>query len=150
MKNKLNQVLKNTRAKKEMSLREFSEYLGISHTYLDKLEKGVSNRNGNDIAPTIETLSKIADSLDIPLVEFMWQCGYFDTDTVKVSESELLEENALELKKYISEIKAKILSAKKVTYNNIVVKEIDLIVITETLEVGVEIILRKYQNKLNI
>ena len=143
MKDKLSQVLKKSRAKKDMSLREFSNYLGISHTYLDKLEKGIGNRDGNNIAPTVETLSKIADGLGIPLVDFMWQCGYFGSNSLKVSDTRLVESNEIELKQIVNDVKITLLSANKVTYNNTVVNEIDLIVIIKTLELGLEIMFRK-------
>ena len=38
MVNNLGQYLQNERNKRNMSLREFSKYLGISHSYLNKLE----------------------------------------------------------------------------------------------------------------
>ena len=39
MENTLGKYLHSERTKRNMSLREFSELLGISHTYLNKLEK---------------------------------------------------------------------------------------------------------------
>ena len=40
MENTLGKYLHEEREKRNMSLREFSELLGISHTYLKKLETG--------------------------------------------------------------------------------------------------------------
>lgn len=143
MRDKLSQVLKSNRSKKDMSLREFSNYLGISHTYLDKLEKGIGSREGNNIAPTVETLSKIADGLGIPLVDFMWQCGYFGSSSLKVSDNRLSENNEIDLKQLFNEVKVNLLSANKVTYNNAVINDVDLLVIIETLELGLEIMFRR-------
>ena len=54
MVNNLGQYLQNERNKRNMSLREFSKYLGISHSYLNKLENGVDSRTGKPVSPTIE------------------------------------------------------------------------------------------------
>ena len=142
MTNKLGEVLKNMRTKKSMSLREFSEYLGISHTYLSKLEKGMGTRADSDISPTIETLTKIATGLNIPLADFMYQCGYFDCDILKTYREESSKNKELELKQYIQKIKSDILYSEKVTYNSVSISDIDLRVITETLEIGLDIILK--------
>jgi len=58
-------------------LREFSEALGISHAYLNKLERGTDPRTGKPITPTVETLTKIAEGLNMSLKKFMTMCGYF-------------------------------------------------------------------------
>ena len=54
MENTLGKYLHNEREKRNMSLREFSELLGISHTYLNKLENNeesvIKNTTMNSIA----------------------------------------------------------------------------------------------------
>jgi len=54
--------------------------LGISHAYLNKLEKGRDVRTGKPITPTIETLVKISEGLKIPTKKFMNICGYFENN----------------------------------------------------------------------
>ncbi len=44
----------------EKSIREAARGIGISHTYLDSLEKGYDPRTGKERKPTIEVISKIA------------------------------------------------------------------------------------------
>ena len=73
----LSDILKQFRQESGLSLREFSEILGISHAYLNKLEKGEDVRTGKPITPTIETLVKISEGLNIPTKKFMNMCGYF-------------------------------------------------------------------------
>lgn len=65
MENKLGNFLKEKRG--EMSLRDFSNKLDISHTYLDSLEKGYDSRNKKPVRITVDTLSKIAKALNEPL-----------------------------------------------------------------------------------
>ena len=76
----LSALLKRKRSESKMSLREFSEYLGISHAYLDKLEKGVDPRSGKAVTPTIDTLAKIADALHLSAKDFLALCGYADKE----------------------------------------------------------------------
>lgn len=65
MENRLGNFLKEKRG--EMSLRDFSNKLDISHTYLDSLEKGYDSRNKKPVRITVDTLSKIAKALNEPL-----------------------------------------------------------------------------------
>lgn len=74
--NELGKMLRELREEKRMSLREFSERLGISHAYLNKLEIGKDSRTGKEITPTIETLTKLAEGLGMSTKEFLTRCGY--------------------------------------------------------------------------
>lgn len=80
MENKLGEYLKSEREKRKMSLRDFSELLGISHTYLKKLETGCNPTTGKPVSPTIETLSEISKSLNIPLEYLLKVAGYVKDD----------------------------------------------------------------------
>jgi len=136
MTNNLGQVLKDIRKEKNMSLREFSEYLSISHTYLSKLEKSTGIDSPGDTSPTISTLSKIAGALDIELMDFMYDCGYF-------SEKKVLKSNQIDLKQYIKQIESDLLSIPNVMYDGELVDNTDLNMLIAGLEVGLHIILRK-------
>ena len=74
----LSKFLKETANEKQLSLRDFAKILGISHAYVDKLMAGVDPRTKRPVSPTISTLLKIADALEIPRTEFLRQCGYLD------------------------------------------------------------------------
>lgn len=61
-----NELGKLLRAKRgEKSLREFAEFLGISHAYLDSLEKGFEPKTGKKINVGVDTLNKIASKLNL-------------------------------------------------------------------------------------
>ncbi|MCL2674041.1 MAG: helix-turn-helix domain-containing protein [Defluviitaleaceae bacterium] len=75
--NNLSDALKQLRIERGASLREFGDDLGISHAYLNKLERGTDPRTGKPITPTVETLTKIAEGLNMSLKKFMTMCGYF-------------------------------------------------------------------------
>lgn len=79
MGNKLGEYLRKERKANNMSLREFSEYLGISHTYLSKLENGVDPRTGKAVSPTIETLKQISKAMNISLEKLLSISGYINT-----------------------------------------------------------------------
>ena len=76
MVNNLGQYLQNERNKRNMSLREFSKYLGIIHSYLNKLENGVDSRTGKPVSPTIEMLNDISKSLHVSLEYLLEMAGY--------------------------------------------------------------------------
>jgi transcriptional regulator with XRE-family HTH domain len=59
------QFLKELRGKR--SLREIERLSGVSHVQLSNLEKGVDPRTGKKSEPSIETLTKLAKTYDIPL-----------------------------------------------------------------------------------
>lgn len=59
-----------------MSTREFAKFLGISHTYVANIESGVDPRSKKPIAPTIDVLQKIAQGLNMQLVELLQVSGY--------------------------------------------------------------------------
>ena len=76
--NKLGSFLKKVASEKQLSLRDFAKILGISHAYINKLMAGIDPCSKKRISPSIGILLKIADALEIPRIEFLWQCGYLD------------------------------------------------------------------------
>jgi transcriptional regulator with XRE-family HTH domain len=61
-----------------MSLREASEKIGISHTYLDTIEKGFDKRSGKQINPSPDTLRLISDAYKYSYVKLLRLAGYVD------------------------------------------------------------------------
>lgn len=80
MENTLGKYLHEEREKRNMSLREFSELLGISHTYLKKLETGCNPSTGKPVSPTIETLNEISKALHVSLEYLLEVSGYVKTN----------------------------------------------------------------------
>lgn len=80
--NTLGDLLKELRGKE--SLRDASKRIGISHTYLDTLEKGVDKRSGSFVKPTPETLKMIAEAYEYDYEELMVKTGYLEADDMKI------------------------------------------------------------------
>lgn len=59
-----------------MSVRKASEKIGISHTYLTALEKGVDTRGLPSIKPTPDTLRLISNAYDLSYDLLMEYCEY--------------------------------------------------------------------------
>lgn len=59
----------------DMSLRDFAEKCGISHTHLDSIEKGVDPRTGKPVSVTVETLKKIANAMGMTINDLLIQSG---------------------------------------------------------------------------
>lgn len=60
------------------SLREASKRIGISHTYLDTVEKGHDKRSGKPVKPTPETLKLISEAYNYSYNKLMILAGYID------------------------------------------------------------------------
>src|SRR5690625_144591 len=61
-----------------MSLREAREKIGISHTYLDTIEKGFDKRSGKPVNPSPETLRLIANAYNYSYEKLLKLAGYID------------------------------------------------------------------------
>jgi len=75
--NELGDLLKEHRKKKSKSIRAASEEIGISHTYLDSLEKGYDPRTKKERKPTPDVLKKIAKYYHVPYITLLRISGYF-------------------------------------------------------------------------
>lgn len=72
----LARLLSERRKADRLSLRETAQLIGISHGYLDKLEKGVDSRTGTKNNPTPETLQMIASAYHWDYQYLLKICGY--------------------------------------------------------------------------
>ena len=72
----LARLLSERRKADRLSLREEAQLIGISHGYLDKLEKGVDSRTGTKNNPTPETLQMIASAYHWDYQYLLKICGY--------------------------------------------------------------------------
>lgn len=77
--NELGEFLKKKRGKK--SLREVAKECGISHTYLDTLEKGYDPRTKKERKPSPEVLQKLAAYYKVEYTYLMYLAGYIDKYT---------------------------------------------------------------------
>lgn len=107
--NEFGEKIRELRGKE--SLRKASKGIGISHTYLDSLEKGFDPRTHKERKPTIEVLHKISKYYDYDLFELSRLSKIFISlsnlpDEVKEKEEKRIREQFSE---YInnSEIKIK-------------------------------------------
>lgn len=73
--------LKELRGKQ--SIREASRNIGISHTYLDSLEKGFDPRTGKERKPTIDVINKISEYYNYDFFKLVNLAGLF----VSISET---------------------------------------------------------------
>lgn len=77
----LGELLKELRGRE--SLRDASKRIGISHTYLDTIEKGFDKRSGKHVNPTPETLKLLSKAYKYDYEELMKYAGYLDSDVSK-------------------------------------------------------------------
>jgi transcriptional regulator with XRE-family HTH domain len=78
--NRLGELLKRKREQMGLSLRNVAELTGLSHAYIKILEKGEDPKTKAATAPTIITLVKLADFLNIKLPDLLILSGYIKSD----------------------------------------------------------------------
>ena len=67
-------IIKQYRAKHKMSLRDFAQKCGTSHSYISMLEARKNSKTGEPIVPTLAMLQKIASGLGMNLNELFTVC----------------------------------------------------------------------------
>lgn len=71
-------IIKEYRVTHNLSLRDFSKLCDISHSYIDRLEKGTDIRSGAKVEPTMDTITKIAKAMNITIEELLKETGYIE------------------------------------------------------------------------
>ncbi|MBJ7938285.1 helix-turn-helix domain-containing protein [Bacillus cereus] len=91
MKKTLGEIIKNYRLTNKLSLREFAQKCDVSHTYIDKLEKGVDSRTGKPVEPTLLVIEKISNAMNISTKSLLEGIGFITKDGTEVVDAELEE-----------------------------------------------------------
>lgn len=128
------EYIKNIRIEKGLSLREAATLLSISHSYLNKLEKGLDIRNNNPSKPNPEIIKVIASKYSLDYNYLMKLCGYLNDDE-EVRErdiSKLLEKTMSE----IGELEGLMFQGEPIDYN-------DFLNIKDAINFGIDYALRK-------
>lgn len=89
----LQEILVQKRKELKLSLREAGNLIGISHSYLSTLEKGVDPRTNTPIKPSPETLKLISKAYNIDYHILMKAAGYLEeTDEPDIPNAYIPEE----------------------------------------------------------
>jgi Helix-turn-helix. len=83
----LGELIRNYREEHDLSLRDFAERCGVSHSYVDKLEKGIDPRSGKPVEPTLDILEKLASAMNLTLDQLLTQIGKINTENNKNTDS---------------------------------------------------------------
>ncbi len=142
--NDLSMLLRRLRTERKMSLREFSEYLNISHAYLNKLERGYDVRTGKPITPTIDTLTKIADGLNIPFKKFMEISGYFGDNSINLKEPSEEQHADIIIEDEITNLILKLSTSDTIYCNEILIESEDTNFIISSLRETLSSLMNKY------
>ena len=68
-------MVREDRTSKGLSRRAYAKKIGISHTYLGTLERGISEYSGGTLRPSVETLQLLSDYFDIPVGKLLEMSG---------------------------------------------------------------------------
>ncbi|HDX9652510.1 TPA: helix-turn-helix transcriptional regulator [Bacillus wiedmannii] len=83
MKSTLGEIIKDYRLKNKLSLRDFAQKCDVSHTYIDKLEKGIDSRNGNPVEPTLLVIEKISKAMNKKTETLLEEIGFIKGESVE-------------------------------------------------------------------
>ncbi|HDR7389419.1 transcriptional regulator [Bacillus thuringiensis] len=94
MKKTLGEIIKNYRLTNKLSLRDFAQKCDVSHTYIDKLEKGIDPRNGKPVEPTLLVVEKISKAMNKKTENLLEEIGFIEgegseANTDIINDSEL-------------------------------------------------------------
>lgn len=68
---KLGDIVKTYRKDNDLTMREFAQRCNVSHSYIAMLEDGKNSKTGAPITPTLVTLKKIAEGMNISVDELI-------------------------------------------------------------------------------
>lgn len=77
---KLGEIIREYRQRNKMSMGDFAKASGISKPYISMLEANKNSNGGKPIAPSVETLQKVACVLGISLDELLRKLGDEEID----------------------------------------------------------------------
>ncbi|QPQ35939.1 helix-turn-helix domain-containing protein [Lysinibacillus sp. JNUCC-52] len=144
----LGEYLKELRGKE--SLRDASSRIGISHTYLDTIEKGYDKRSGKIVNPTPETLKLISKAYMCEYEDLMTRAGYLENENKKTQ----MSKDELDIAKRMAELREDLSSATGLLFDGEPMSDEAKESLLEAMEFGVRLakknnkkyIPKKYQN----
>ncbi|HDK7138886.1 helix-turn-helix transcriptional regulator [Clostridium botulinum] len=140
--NDLQAFLINKRKELKLSLRNASKLIGISHSYLSTLEKGIDPRNNAPIKPTPETLQLISNAYNTSYEYLMKMAGYLNYTS---DNGKLTKKDEKEIEKILDETKEKLGNAEGLMLNGELATPEAIQSILDAMKVGMEI--AKQRNK---
>ena len=131
----LGSIIKNFRDTNNLSLREFSRKCNLSHTDIDKLEKGVDPRSGKPVEPTLDVLEKISSAINISLDDLLTKLGKINTKKVNMIS---INKNEKDVEELLEETMNQILDQDGLMLNGQIVDDNDLMLLRNALKNGIE------------
>lgn len=96
--NTLGNLIKEYRNENNLSLRDFAKMCDVSHSYIDKLEKGIDPRNGKTVEPTLDVIEKVASAMNISLEELLLKIGKISSyNEERLKKAESLKDELIEM-----------------------------------------------------
>ncbi|MGR5962906.1 helix-turn-helix domain-containing protein [Bacillus paranthracis] len=74
----LGMIIREYRQEHNLSLRDFATRCQLSHSYIDKLEKGIDPRNGKPVEPTLTVIEQIAHAIHKDKTDLLEEIGYLN------------------------------------------------------------------------
>ncbi|ALL23618.1 helix-turn-helix transcriptional regulator [Bacillus tropicus] len=96
MKKTLGEIIKGYRFKNKLSLRDFAQKCDVSHTYIDKLEKGIDSRTGKPVEPTLLVIEKISKAMNKKTETLLEEIGFIKVENVE-AETNIINDSELGL-----------------------------------------------------
>lgn len=141
--NTLGEFIKELRGKE--SLRDASKRIGISHTYLDTIEKGFDKRSGKHVNPTPETLKLISKAYSCNYKKLMHLAGYLETENTINKISSLTAKDERDIGKRIDELRYDLRNIDELTFNGEPMSNSTKEALLEAMEFSVKLITKSME-----
>lgn len=96
----LGELIKEYRNKNNLTLREFANICGLSHSYINLLEKGVDSRSNKPVEPTLDTIEKVSKAMGSTSEDILKETGFIVNEpsttktSLNINEQEQLDKEA--------------------------------------------------------
>lgn len=142
----LGEFIKELRGKE--SLRDASKRIGISHTYLDTIEKGFDKRSGKHVNPTPETLKLISKAYNCNYKELMQLAGYLETENTLNKITTLTAKDERDIGKRIEELRYDLRNIDELTFNGEPMSNSTKEALLEAMEFSVRLITKNMEQNV--
>lgn len=140
----LGQLIKEYREEHDnMSLRDFADKCGVSHAYIDKLEKGIDPRSGKPVVPTLDTVEKVSKALEKTKESVLKEIGFAFTN----EDIQLTPKDEKNIEKDIEALKNKLLTGEGLMLNGEPATSEAIQSILDTMKIGMELAKQKNKEK---
>ena len=146
----IGEKIKEFRKANRLSLRDFARRAGLSHAYIAKLEKEYDPISKKKIEPTMDTVTKLAEAMNMSVESLLAETGYIEEGQdehrqIKTWRPAITPKDEKDIAKDLERIMNDLTQADGLMFYNEPMTDEDKQLIREAIEFGLKI--AKVRNK---